>query len=113
MKIVIVTGSRKWIDKSIIWDALDEHNPACIVHGGAIGADSYAHAWAKKRGKIAVVFFPNWGAGKGAALVRNIHMLEKFVDATVLGFPHDDSRGTKHTLVEAKKRNMKTEEYHE
>lgn len=105
--IVIVTGSRKWTDRRAVFDALDELAPETVVHGGALGADTMAHQWAKKRGKEARVYFPDWdGHGKGAALHRNQDMLVRYPGARLLAFPVPDSRGTLHTMREAEKMGM-------
>ena len=100
-----VTGSRKWVDPDLS-KLLDVLNPVRIVHGGALGADSHAHYWAKKRGRVSVVYFPDWDNVSKAALVRNIKMLEDWPQAVVLGCPMAGSRGTWHTMKNAEKRGM-------
>ena len=110
MNVVIVTGSRKWSrvpEIKALWAKLDELDPDIVVHGGALGADTEAHKWAKKRGRRSYVYFPNYDKiGKGAPLVRNVQMLEDWLEATVVGCPYPDSRGTVYTMKEAEKRGM-------
>lgn len=107
---VIVTGSRKWTSMGHIRRlkaVLDELCPDIIVHGGALGADSIAHAWCKNNGKKSFVYFPNYDKhGKGAPLKRNILMLEEHEEATVVACPLPDSRGTYHTMGLAQDRDM-------
>ncbi len=110
IKVVIVTGSRKWKSaKQIIAlkAALNEADPDMIVHGGALGADSVAHTWCKNNGKISKVYFPDYDKhGKGAPLKRNIRMLEDYPEALVIACPFPDSRGTYHTMQGADDRYM-------
>lgn len=105
--IVIVTGSRKWTDRRKLNALLDSANPGIVVHGGAAGADTMAHAWCKNNGRIAVVHFPDWNRVMKAALVRNVQMLETYSSALVLAFPFPDSQGTRHTIREAQARGMR------
>lgn len=113
-KIVIVTGSRAWKDGAAIYHALDAHGPEIVVHGGALGADSIAHSWCKKRGRQSYVYFPDYERlGKGAPLVRNVAMLEAWPGAVVLGFPMPNSRGTYYTMREAEKRGMGVHDFGE
>lgn len=98
--MVMVTGSRKWTTTKKIFDVLDELNPLIVVHGGADGADNIAHKWCKKRGRQAWVWFPDWDKGKGAALDRNVSMLELGPNV-VCAFPMPDSRGTRFTIRKA------------
>lgn len=109
-KVVIVTGSRNWNNRRLIHQRLDDLKPDIVVQGGARGADHDARLWAKKNGKVCVSFYPRWASeGSGAGLVRNIEMLDAFPCATVIAFPTHDSRGTWHTVREARARHMKTE----
>ena len=113
MRVVIVTGSRSWTSMALIRKlkaALDELNPDVVVHGGALGADSVAHAWCRTNGKKAFVYFPDYAAHpRGAPLRRNIAMLEDFPEATVLACPLPGSRGTYHTMKQASARSMEVE----
>ena len=101
MSMVMVTGSRKWTTNKRIFAVLDELDPLIVVHGGALGADSIAHTWCKKRGRQAWVWFPDWSKGKGAALERNVSMLELGPEIDC-AFPMPDSRGTRFTIRKAK-----------
>lgn len=106
-KIVIVTGSRSWTNDAAIMAALDSLDPEVVIHGGARGADTVAHRWAKKRGRIAVVYFPDYEREKkGAPLKRNTAMVVQHPDATLVACPLPDSRGTRFTMSEAHKQGM-------
>jgi hypothetical protein len=48
--VVLVTGSRDWTDKNLIFSQLDELKPQLLVHGDANGADSIAAEWAQAHG---------------------------------------------------------------
>ena len=98
---VLVTGSRKWTDREAIFEVLDRLNPDVVIHGGALGADSIAHVWRKKHGRVAHVYFPDYSLGKGAPLARNKQMVK--VADYVVGFPMTGSRGTWFTLSYAEK----------
>jgi len=106
--IVLVTGSRKWVDEQSIFKALDELNPRAVVHGGAMGADSIAHKWAKERGRGSFVYFPDYESeGKGAPLIRNTAMVNMYHEsATMLACPFPDSRGTRFTMRVGKDKGM-------
>ena len=104
---VIVTGSRKWTRRAGIYQLLDALQPQRVVHGGANGVDAFAHAWCKKKGRISIVYFPDYSQGDGAPLRRNIKMLEDWPSAVVLGVPLPESRGTWYTMKNAEDRGMK------
>lgn len=87
MKVVFVTGSRTWPDRRVVWSVLAAHlaahraavdgRPMLLVHGDAIGADSYARDWAKAYPatvvEVPVPFF-DWLGQRGGPM-RNRAML--------------------------------------
>lgn len=107
MKTILVCGSRDWTDKDIIREALPfAIEKIKIIHGGAKGADSLAGEIAKELGFEVVIFYPDWKKyGKAAGLRRNLQMLQEN-PYEVIAFWDGQSRGTKHTIDEAKKRNI-------
>ena len=74
------------------------------MSGGAIGADTYARDFARKKGLKLIEFFPNYEKyGKIAPLVRNKLIVEEC--DCLIAFWDGKSRGTKFTLDYAKERN--------
>jgi len=104
---VLVTGSRDWTDFLAIDKALGaeqglaalDARPLVVVHGGALGADRMAHAWAKKNG-VAYERHPALWRANGiynpqAGLVRNRAMVNLGADVC-LAFIRSGSRGASH-----------------
>jgi len=97
---ILVTGSRKWTDREIIFDAicplLDDHNAEqTIIHGAAPGADSIAAGIAQKLGLKAEAYPADWVKhGNAAGPIRNTEMVKSGADLC-LAFPlPGTSRGT-------------------
>lgn len=115
MKLAVI-GSREFQDKERLFNILDKidnkHSIKMIVSGGASGADSLAHEWAKENGKPTLIFYPNWhpkGPGgqkmpydKGAGFKRNANIID-FAD-NVLAFWDGESKGTQNSIELAKKK---------
>ena len=92
MKIVLVTGGRKFGPGSHVWQTLDGlamHEPQlCIVQGGASGADGHARRWAKARGKPCLTMDAQWDAlGPKAGALRNQWMLDYLKVDYCVAFP--------------------------
>jgi hypothetical protein len=115
---VLVCGSRDWSDKAAIWRSLSalpgEHEPVVIVHGAASrkvrgveqSADMLAAAVARELGFSVDPFPANWSHyGKAAGFIRNLAMLDTQPDR-VFAFQRNGSRGTQHTIDEARKRGI-------
>jgi len=71
-----------------------------IIHGGARGVDSIAHAEAKKRHFATVVVYPQWDdydSPAKAAYDRNVQMVTEFQPAACLAF-NAGTRGTQHQI---------------
>lgn len=81
-----------------------------ILHGGAPGADTLAAGLAEDLGfTVEPAYLPEWDRyGRRAGIRRNLAMLDTGPDL-VLGFWDGRSRGTKHTLTEARRRGIPTE----
>ena len=74
-----------------------------IISGGAKGVDTIAQRIAKNHGIPILIFYPNYSKhGKRAPLIRNIQIIEH--SDFILAFPTKDSRGTRFTITEARKR---------
>lgn len=114
---VLICGDREWTDGKLIehflelkeyWD--DE---LVVIHGAARGADTLAGEAATRLGYRVEEYPADWEKyGKKAGILRNLQMLDTKPDE-VWAF-HDDlaaSKGTAHTVREAKKRGIFVMEY--
>ena len=106
-----VIGSRSFTDRALAFRILDRfhaaHPVACLVSGGARGADSIAHLWAMRRGVSTRIHLPDWRRhGHRAALLRN-HAIIAAAD-TVIAFWNGASRGTAYSLRLARQRRIPT-----
>lgn len=104
---VIVTGSRKWIDKHAVFSALEKllrtSGPFVLVHGAcATGADAMAEEWYQligvDQGVMRVRKPAPWAElGDAAGPARNRQMIKDGADL-VLAFPLLGGSGTQHTM---------------
>jgi hypothetical protein len=107
---VLVCGSRDWTD----WRAIDTRvralpNGSTVIHGAARGADLLAAGAAVRFGYGVQAFPANWKHyGKAAGCIRNLAMLDTGPDL-VLAFQRNGSRGTQHTIDEARRRGIPVE----
>jgi hypothetical protein len=107
-KVVIVTGSRIWTERRVIFAALGYHQPELVVHGACHeGADTIAELWAKRE-EVDYLGMPAWWQksgqyDNGAGPKRNQRMLERFPGALVLAFPLGEARGTNDCIARARK----------
>jgi hypothetical protein len=111
--ILLVCGSRDWTDAAPIAARLSalpgEHEEIWILHGAARGADTIAAFEAKALGFTVRAYPADWERyGKRAGILRNLQMLEEEPDL-VLAFQIDGSRGTQHTIDEARRRGIPVE----
>lgn len=114
---VLVCGSRGWgIDltdaKQSVRRRLDQllagGEPQLIL-GGANGPDEFAREWAAHTDVDHLVLYPRWTQqGKQAGILRNLRMLDEQPDL-VIAFWDGTSRGTKHTIDEARRRGIPVE----
>lgn len=103
----LVCGSRSIKDGPFVFQALDALNPwpTCIISGMAHGPDKMAAAWAKYRGVPLEEHPAQWQTyGKSAGFKRNLEMLARA--ERVVAFWDLESKGTLHTIQEARKRNL-------
>lgn len=96
---ILVTGSRTWTDRAVIRQAIVEELASqggtrhVIVHGGALGADSYADAIARELELVVECHPADWtGLGKRAGYVRNAEMVATNPDVC-LAFIENESKG--------------------
>lgn len=104
---ILVTGSRDWTDRAVIYGALDMYasadelqQPITLHHGDCrTGADAIADTWALTR-RVAVIRHPAKWREHGvynpqAGLARNRLMVELGPDVC-LAFIRNGSRGATH-----------------
>jgi hypothetical protein len=124
---VLVTGSRDWTDKSLVFEELDwlfetyflesDEDEFVVVHGACpTGADSHADEWARVRGSvlphlIGVERHPaDWNGPRkrGAGFARNAEMVKLGADRC-LAFIHNESNGATHCSELAEKASINTQ----
>jgi len=73
MNLAIV-GSRTVTDMEFLKNIMKEiPEPSMIISGGALGADSLAQNYAKKKGLPIKIIYPNWDLHKKAAGFKRNH----------------------------------------
>lgn len=87
---VLVTGSRDWVDETVVHEALWSQAVRTgvgraefvVVHGHCpSGADAIAHAWAKRMGCVVEPHRAAWNAhGNQAGRIRNAKMIKLGAD---------------------------------
>jgi hypothetical protein len=113
---VLVCGSRDWTDWEAIGAVLTDHpifdrpeEDVTIIHGDARGADRLAANIAEGLGYRVVAFPADWKAEpRKAGILRNVVMLDERPDL-VIAFQQNGSRGTQHTIDEARRRGIPVE----
>lgn len=110
MRRVIVTGSRDWVARIPIWNALYSEitqypEGIIVVHGGAEGADGIADRWAWGMHRVGhnvrpEVHKPDYEQYSPirAPLVRNRKMAELGA-AVCHAFPIEGGTGTRHMMT--------------
>ncbi len=109
---VLVCGGRNFADADKLYTELDRIHAqtpiACIIEGGAKGADYLAARWSAKKGLDHHARYPaDWALhGKAAGPMRNQKMLDEGKPDLVVAFP--GGRGTADMVQRAKKAGIKT-----
>ena len=106
MKIAIV-GTRnpgvsyqEW--EKILITKINASKVSLIVSGGAKGIDTYAKLFAGRHHIPLIEYFPEYSKyGRKATLRRNTQIVREA--STVIAFPSPDSKGTFHSIREAKR----------
>lgn len=103
---VAVCGGRAFADEARIAAALNAVRGlygefACLIHGGATGADTLAAQWANRRG-ITVIHYPaKWEQhGRAAGPIRNQMMIDHGRPDVLVAFP--GGKGTLDMICRAK-----------
>lgn len=107
---VIVAGGRDFDNYDLLERKMDHLlsrilSPIVIVCGKARGADTLGEQYAKSRGYQIAYYPADWSIGKSAGYIRNLEMANN-ADALV-AFWDGKSRGTKHMIDIAHKKNLK------
>jgi len=107
---VLVCGGRDFADEEQMDRTLTSllEPSDVIIHGGARGADTLAHLWAKKHQTPVEVYPADWKLhGKSAGHIRNAHMLATGIDL-VIAF--DGGPGTTNMVTIARRSNVEVYE---
>jgi hypothetical protein len=102
--IWLISGSRKfpneWVARAVFEECFDLNDT--VVHGGAVGVDTWADSEAKSAGCIIEVYKPDWSTyGKAAGPIRNEHMVKYVLgkaDVKAIVCWDGKSKGTEHML---------------
>jgi hypothetical protein len=107
---VLVCGSRDWPAPERILHRLAQLAPGTrIIHGAARGADQQAATIARGLSLEERAYPADWrGQGRRAGVLRNLAMLDTQPDL-VIAFQRNGSRGTQHTIDEARRRGIPVE----
>ena len=109
-KAIIICGDRHWKDVGIIDEYIRSlHSDTRVITGGGTGADTIAENARIKYGLDGEVYDANWTIfGRAAGPIRNRRMIINEFPYLIVGF-HDNisrSRGTRDTLLRAKRRGI-------
>jgi hypothetical protein len=114
---VLVCGSRDWESADSIYErlvplkleAFKRGDKVTLIHGNAPGADRLARNLGIGLNFDVQTFPADWEKhGKRAGILRNLQMLDENPDL-VIAFQRNGSRGTQHTIDEARKRGIPVE----
>jgi hypothetical protein len=112
---ILVCGGRDYSDRQKVYDVLNDYHSkrslyplgiTAIIHGGAKGADTLAHDWAKCI-SVSIEMYPaDWEKhGRAAGAIRNKQMLDEGLPDLVIAFP--GGRGTANMVDQATKAGVK------
>lgn len=102
----IICGGRDFSNYLLVKQTLAQYPLTLIIHGGATGADSLAHTYAREHSIPTKVFPAFWRMfGKSAGMRRNLEMLEEKPDV-VIAFP--GGRGTVNMVAIATQAGVQT-----
>jgi hypothetical protein len=110
---VIIAGGRDFCNKELLFQKADlllkeqikKGNQIIIISGGAKGADKLGEVYAKDRRFTAEIYPADWEKfGKSAGYKRNVQMAD--IANALIAFWDGESKGTKHMIDIAKKKNL-------
>ena len=104
---LLITGSRTFNDKTLLFSELDKLDFDILISGGAKGTDKLAEEYARVNNIPIDQHKPEYNKyGRGAPIVRNKEMVE--LCDYVIAFWDEKSKGTKSTIDYAIKLNKET-----
>ncbi len=110
---ILICGSRDFDDWKAVREIVDAlPKGSIVVHGGARGADSIAHAIASQRSLEIRKYPAKWEQyGRAAGVIRNQQMLYEETIDRVVAFTYNlaTSKGTKDMVERARKAGIPTE----
>lgn len=108
--LVLVCGDREWTDRARIAHFINLlPADAVVMHGDCRGADRIAGEEAIKAGLEIRVYPADWSMGKSAGPRRNLLMLDQKPEIVIAFHSNlEKSRGTRHTVEEARRRGIDT-----
>jgi hypothetical protein len=120
MNIAIV-GSRDFPDdlRIVIYEAIKQAHwiyaeKLTIVSGGARGPDTMGEEIAKELGIPTIIHLPDWNRyGKRAGFIRNMDIVRDANIVYAFFAPGPKSKGTSHTVNEARIKGVPVHIYHE
>lgn len=103
---LLVCGGRNYAKRGTVFRVLDfaakRYGVACILQGGAEGADGLAREWAQDRKVPMTTFHADWRThGKKAGPLRNQRMVDEGKPTLVIAF--SGGRGTEDMIARATK----------
>ena len=113
LMIVLVTGSRDWINRGVVEAQFEALQPDLVIHGDCKGLDWIADAVAASNGINRLKVPANWNKhGNAAGSARNHFMVDLFLEVAhidvCLGFPLPQSVGTWDCINYARSRGIAT-----
>lgn len=85
---ILISGGRNFQSYLTVCEVLDRIFITELAHGGAVGTDTLAGAYAKANDIPCTVYKANWDLhGKAAGMIRNKEMLKDFKPDLVILFP--------------------------
>jgi len=104
---MIIAGSRDFVNYFMFKKLIQGHKDkiTTVISGGAEGADSMGEQFARENGIPFEVYPADWDKyGRSAGSIRNELMASKAEG--LIAFWDGQSRGTKHMIDTAKKKNL-------
>jgi hypothetical protein len=106
---LLISGSRRWADRTPMESVIRRLNPHLIIHGGARGADTLAELIACELEIPTAVYPADWRMGRRAGPIRTATMIRLARPDRVAAFPLGDSPGTYDLIRQAQRAGIPVE----